>query len=301
MTTPQLTKEDLELQVKRLEKEAVLLSHENETLRQKQQRSEKEIQLLQSVLDSIPDVVGVQLPDHTVLRYNRAGYEFVDLEPDQLENKKCFELIGRTRPCAPCATSDALASKSMAEHERYFPEIGKYLNCRATPVLNQEGEITHVVEMLQDITQRKLTEEAHQEGEARYRALVESSFDHIFMLSPDGTYLASNNRIEQFGIDKGKSLLGCQLEDVYPPEVAEFYRKQIQMVMTSYQAVDFEHSMIEAQGVRYHLDTLYPIYKEKQLSAIGGICRDITEQKAIEQKLKEKEKKYRRVVETALA
>ena len=62
--------------------------------------------LLNTVLDAIPDVIGVQDPHHRIIRYNKAGYAFLGMAPEQTHGKKCHELIGHALPCL-LYTSDA--------------------------------------------------------------------------------------------------------------------------------------------------------------------------------------------------
>jgi PAS domain-containing protein len=61
---------------------------------------------LNTVLDAIPDVIGVQDLNHRIIRYNRAGYAFLGMKPSDAHGKRCFELIGNKEPCHICATSE---------------------------------------------------------------------------------------------------------------------------------------------------------------------------------------------------
>ena len=116
-------------------------------------------QLLEGILDSIKDVIGVQLPDHTILQYNRAGYELLGITEADLDGRKCFEFIGRNRQCRVCATDKALQSKKMETVEKYVPELGGYYVCTSNPVLDENGEVEVVIEQLADITEQKKTHE----------------------------------------------------------------------------------------------------------------------------------------------
>ncbi len=114
-------------------------------------------------------------------------------------------------------------------------------------------------------------------------ALIESFPDHIFSLDRYGTYLDSNDRVAQFGLERGASLIGRHLHEVYSPELAELYQQQLERVLATGQSVSFEHVMTGPDGEHVHLDTLYPIWQEDQVQAVGGICHDITAYRQAEQ------------------
>ncbi|MFH1242075.1 MAG: ATP-binding protein, partial [Pseudomonadota bacterium] len=139
-------------------------------------------------------------------------------------------------------------------------------------------------EMEREITQktRQLAEEleARRQSEARYRALIESSSEHLFMLNSMGEFIASNDRVSHFGLTNGSELVGKTLKDVYPPDVLETYEERLEEVLRTAQPVTFEHDLSDPSGRKInHLDTLYPIMRDKEIYAVGGICKDITELK----------------------
>lgn len=143
-------------------------------------------------------------------------------------------------------------------------------------------------------------EDALEASQKRYQALVESSSDHIFMLSAEGEYLTSNDRVSQFGLKGATQLTGRRLEDVYPTELAESYRQQLERVYATGSTVEFEHPMIQPDGEHTHLDTLYPIYRYGLVWAVGGICHDISERKRSEQAHIAWEERFRAIFEGAL-
>jgi len=151
---------------------------------------------------------------------------------------------------------------------------------------DEQGHFRQTHCTMRDVTAQKRAQQALRESEERLRSLVESSSDHIFMLQPDGTYLTSNRRLGHFGLEDDGSLSGRHLQDVHPPDVAEFYQQKLEQVLATGESVSFEHPMPEADGIRHHVDTLYPLRRDGDIWAVGGICRDVTERRRAQEELR---------------
>ncbi|MFP4168861.1 MAG: PAS domain-containing protein, partial [Desulfonatronovibrionaceae bacterium] len=71
-------------------------------------RAEQELReserLLTAIIDGVSDVLAIQYPDHSIERYNQAGYDLLNMTPEEVKGRKCFELLGRDRECEKCAT-----------------------------------------------------------------------------------------------------------------------------------------------------------------------------------------------------
>lgn len=141
------------------------------------------VRMLEGLLDAIPDVIGVLDSQRRVIRYNAAGYHFLGVTPQQAIGRPCYELIGRAKPCALCATAEAVATRAPAQLEKYVPEMDCWLDVRSYPVLNENGEILYVIEHLRDITARKKTEQALQDSEERLRLALVSANEGLYDLN----------------------------------------------------------------------------------------------------------------------
>ncbi|MBN1556759.1 MAG: response regulator [Lentisphaerae bacterium] len=125
--------------------------------------------LLEAIFEAIPDILGIQNPDQTIIRYNSAGYRFLGLTPEEVAGRKCYELIGRKTPCDVCATREALRTRRPAQVVKYVPECGLWLDARSYPVLDGSGNVTQIIEHLRDVTREKQAEEERGRLEARLR------------------------------------------------------------------------------------------------------------------------------------
>ncbi len=309
----QKAKDDLELKVQERTTE---LENMNKDLRREiaeRKASEDALrenkELLAAVLDALPDVVGVQLPDHTITRYNRAGYEFVGLSPEEVYGRKCYELIGRSEPCQPCATSLAVKNKTPRVLERYVPELDRYLLCSSSPVLDSTGQVKLIIERLVDITDRKNTEDALQESEAKYRILAEQASDILWTmdLNMRTTYVSpSIERVLGFTPDER---IQQNVEDQLTPEslavaqqrLIEELRRDREHGIGPDEYVVLELDYLHKNGSVVCLESVMNFLRDEQGTPIGihGLSRDITARKKAEEALRKSEEFNRKLVDRA--
>ncbi len=131
--------------------------------------------LIDVFVDSIPAIIGILDDTHTVLRYNRAGYDYFGISPEEAHGKKCFEIIGRDSICEECATAEALRTGKPANLEKYVSDMSLWFDMRAYPIRSTvTGEITGVIEHLWDITESKKADMSLTWSELKHRHLLQT-------------------------------------------------------------------------------------------------------------------------------
>ncbi|MGD9332722.1 MAG: PAS domain-containing protein [Desulfobacterales bacterium] len=121
-------------------------------VRERTKALEQTSTLLEATFDAIPDVLGVQDDQHHIIRYNAAGYRLLDMGPEEVVGKRCYELIGRNQECERCATSQCYRTKRPASVKHYEKALDAWLDVRAYPILDENGRLVKVIEHLRDIT-----------------------------------------------------------------------------------------------------------------------------------------------------
>ncbi|MFA6449729.1 MAG: PAS domain-containing sensor histidine kinase [bacterium] len=140
--------------------------------------------------------------------------------------------------------------------------------------------------VMRDITERKRTEEALIESEARYRSLAEAAQDLIFIISPDGIV----QYINSFGASQvnltPEQVIGKPHSTFFPAQTSERQRNNLQNVFKTGEPVHVE-SVTYFPGRVSWLDTrIVPIRNKAGIVTEAlGISRDITERKLADEQL----------------
>ncbi len=257
--------------------------------------------LIEAMLDGIPDIVGVQLPDHTILRYNKAGYEILGLTPGEVEGRRCFEIIGRTSPCEDCATTQAVRSKKLETVERYIPEFGKYLECTSNPVLDENGEVEQVIEILHDITGWKESEEELLRSEERFKTIFMESPVSIIIHDRDsgGIIDANTKACSSYGISSVEELKAHDFWMEPPYSFNEAYALLQKAAAEGPQ--EFEWQSRSVTGERFWEQVRLITVVIGGVERILAIAVDITEQKRAEEALLATERRFRTLFENMTA
>lgn len=262
-----------------------LITYAEDITRQKQAEEELHSRknLLETIINGTWDILSIKQVDYTVERYNQSGYDLLGLPPEKVNGRKCFALIGRDQPCSPCATRIAIETKKAANIEKFVPELGIFLDCRSSPVIDEKGNVVRVVEHLRDITSRRNIENKLREEEEKYRNLVEMSPDAIAIVDDEGTFLTVNHAMaKRFGISR-EQMEGRQHRDVMPEATARRRTEKINQALEQDSLIVFED---EREG-RYYQNYHLPISISGRKNACQIISRDITESRQLEEKLRQ--------------
>jgi len=168
--------------------------------------------MLETMLNAIPDIIGVQDTSRRIIRFNRAGYKFFGLDEDQAVGKRCFELINQCAPCDNCVARQILCTSKPAQAEKYIDSKGVWMDIRAYPILDIEGRVIRIVEHWRDITDIKANEASLVESEEKYRLLVENANEGIFIFQ-NGDFRFSNHKAREMAHKLGLAVLRKPLID----------------------------------------------------------------------------------------
>jgi PAS domain S-box-containing protein len=141
----------------------------------------------QATFDAVQESVLLLDKDFRVLRANHAAAEFLGLPFDKIVGGHCYDLTHATStPPAECPLAKMRQSRRHEEAEVLARKGGPWLSVSVDPLFDPSGELTQVVHVARDITDRKRAEEERE----RLRQL-EADLAHIDRVSILGELTAS--------------------------------------------------------------------------------------------------------------
>lgn len=252
----------------------------------------------------------------------------------------------------PCSWLDAVHPEDRARVEVYFegqerikgPTLKEYrlvqpdgsvrwVRERSFPILNETGEVYRIAGIVEDITQRRQTEEALRQSEERFRGLFEGSpiplweenfsavkayldqlraegvtdFEAYFARHPEevsycGTlvkFIDSNQAALKLCHVNTKDELAILLQQIIQSVPESFKRELLTIAAgkTKLETEQFTRVVDEAETLHVFINwSVMPGYEENYAQVLVGVL-DITNRKRAEQALQESEQRYRELAQ----
>jgi two-component system phosphate regulon sensor histidine kinase PhoR len=193
---------------------AQVLDHLNET-NDKLKLANREIQAILTAAG-----VGILVVDSEmrIQAFNHKLRELFLRDGGEVIGKTCYELLCKREDSpAECTCEKVLASRMAARLTDW--EYGdRHFDVAGAPIRNRYGDVTHVVIVYNDITDRKRTEGALRETGEMYRNLFEHASDLIQSVGPDGGFNFVNRAWRETLGYSGAEAANLGLSDIIHPD-----------------------------------------------------------------------------------
>ena len=252
----------------------------------------RERNLLQQILDSLPDAVIVLDSQKGLEWVNARLEEFTGIKSGNLTKEGkyvdpfCEHVNAQEEPGYICSLEEVISTKRPVQFI-YFdpdPEADRhYYRIIVTPILNDHGRIEHLVETARPIDRQVMQNREITESEQRFRLFVENAHDMITMKDLDGCYQVINDRAASlFGMSP-MDFIGRTDRDIFPPKLADAFLKKDRATMAE-KKFSRDREILHVQGEKRHLDTArFPLLNYKgDITGVCSISRDVTEQEKLQ-------------------
>jgi PAS domain S-box-containing protein len=173
-----------------------------------------------------------------------------------------------------------------AEYKIIRPSDGaeRWMHGLGQITYDDKGKAVSLIGTVQDITERKRSEENLIRQAALINSMLDSDPDLVFFKNTEGVYLGCNPAFVEFVGRPKNEIVGKTDYDIFDKQVADSFRENDCQMLAEHKPRHNEEWVAYPDGRNALLDTLKTHYwgPDGELIGVLGISRDITERKLAE-------------------
>ncbi len=283
----------------------------------KQRQAAKKVLLSTDIFDAAADLIVVIDKDHNIIFANKAFIDFCKVSKKEVINLKCYEV---SHKCStPCSFPDFIcpheeifkAKKGIKTRHQHFSADSseKVFEITASPVMDENGEVMQMIEILRDITEYAIPLKEAETQLTNYQTFLDSVLegigDAVFVIDKEMKVLYANSGYLK---QAGKTMEEIKGDYCYKSShgySVPCYKKGEKCVVDEtfkdgghHNAVH-KHSCKDGTTVDVELNS-YPLKSSSgEVFAVIETISDITEQTKLQNQLRESEERYRTLYNNA--
>ncbi len=170
----------------------------------------------------------------------------------------------------------------------------------ATTFAGEDGRLKGVFAAARDITDQKRLEEQLRQAQNYNRGLIESSVDAMLTVDPDDTITDVNEQMVKLSGYSREQLIGTSFKDYFSePERAA---QGVRQTLSEGSVTNYELTLRSQRRRQILVSFNASVFKdtEGEVRGIFAVARDVTDQKRLEEKLRESENYNRGLIESSV-
>ncbi|MFI5293838.1 MAG: PAS domain S-box protein [Thermodesulfovibrionales bacterium] len=249
------------------------------------ENSETEIKY-RTLFEQSPDGILIIDTDGKILDFNEAAHRQLGFSREEFADLRISDIDSTESPEESQARIRNVLNEGKADFEvKHRTKEGELREVHViTKVIDLAGRKVFQT-IWRDITEHKRAEEALKESEEKYRSLVESTDDSIYVVDRNYRYLHINKKhMARMGF-LGDEYIGHAYSEFHEDWETRPFTKDVDKVFGTGKSISREYK--SKRDNRYFAQTLSPVKRDAgQIVAVTIISKDITERKNMEEKLR---------------
>ncbi len=268
------------------QKQAEVQSRESERLlRKAQQIAQNSEEHYRAIVEAYDGQMYICSQDNRISFMNQ---KLIERTGRNAVGESCFKALNDFEQVCPWCANDRVFRGETIRWETKSPKDGNWYAVVNTPIHYADGTVAKLG-MIQDITERKRTEDALRKSEALYHSLVETSQDLIWQCDSEGRFSFLNLAVEQvFGYEL-EEMLGKKFSDFQTAETAERDLMVFAQVMHGNPVYGYETTFIGKNGndINLMINATFISDENDEIVGVSGTSYDITQRKQMEKELRD--------------
>ncbi|MDD5129440.1 MAG: PAS domain S-box protein [Candidatus Omnitrophica bacterium] len=245
-----------------------------------------------ALFDNINMGVSIIDTNYKIIKVNKYHARLFKKDPRDFENKECFRAYEKRQSvCAHCPGAIVMKGLPAPEVEtRGIRDDGSfvYVLIRSVPIHDKNGAYSGFIELVEDITERKKTDEFLKESKDYLDSIINTIGDPVFVKdSQHRLVLVNDAECALIGRSR-EEIIGKTDYEFFPKEQVDvFWAKDEELLKTGKENIS-EEVITDAFGAKKVIVTKKALYVDKKMNKfIVGIIRDITERKIAEERVRD--------------
>ena len=245
---------------------------------------------LKTIFENLPLGIAYLDAEFKLLSANKFFYDLTGLGEEELIGRPCYETVGEyadskkkgiEKICSFCKKDECFNTRRPTNIER--PLGSSIVKVTTVPQVDDDGNILRFLEIVENITERKLSDAALRESEERYRNLVESSPDTIAIHSEGKIVFINPAGAKLLGATNPEQLIGKEIMDFVHPDYRESVKERLQQMKEEKEDVPLiEEKFVRLDGSVIDVEVAATPFIHQGKHGMQIIVRDITEKKKYE-------------------
>ncbi len=252
-----------------------------------------------SLLYSLHEDILVIGRDRRIADTNSAILITTGQKREDVIGRHCYKILqGMDKPCY--GESDECGFEYVFRTGKPCGRYHKYIRADdstidmdllLSPMMDVDGNITHVIAAMRNVSDLLRTRDALRESEAKYRLLFENSPSGIAYLDTMARVLMMNDAGAAILGGKPEEYLGKFVIECLPSQMANVVDERVKRVIRTRSANQYETEFTTSTGRVWLSSTYSPAINAKgEIVGVQIVAADITERKRLEEQLLQSQK-----------
>lgn len=268
----------------------------------------------EQIFKTSPDATLItRLEDGLIINVNHGFLDFLGYEQGEVIGKRVFDINFYEDNSNRKIVINELIQNGYCENLEviFRRKTGEKLTGLFSARVITLENVPHIISVIRNITDRKISEEKLKKSEEMYRVLAENITDVIWILDPDTMYFVYvSPSVYNLRGYTAEEVMAEPMDAALTEEGSKYVRnitkERVENFITGkekpdkYYIEEIQQPCKDGSIVWTEVITTFYINIETGKVQVRGVTRDITERKAAEKKIKESEEKYRLLFENAV-
>ncbi|MHC3130294.1 MAG: PAS domain S-box protein [Candidatus Bathyarchaeota archaeon] len=293
MKDEEKTKDELINELVELRQRIIQLKASETERKRAEEALVQEYDLLQALIDNIPDAIYFKDDKNRFIRVNKARAELSGTTLENMIGKTDFDFFPKKQAKEMFADDNRVMESNRAlvdkvEKITHVDGTELWLSVTKTPRHNEKGEVIGTMGISRDITERKRAEEELDESRSLFQRLFNVMADPVVIVDGKGKILEVTKGVQEVTGFKREELLGKNFlrTNIVTGRSKAILTKNLSKRMMGMNIAPYEVEVLTEDGkkIPYEVNAAKIEYVGK--SSVMAVFRDLTERKQAEEEIK---------------